>query len=106
MVTEPQTSWAMATPVTFVRVSPGHSSTRFAGSVNAGGVVSRTVMVCGQLDLLRQASVAVQVRVISFVPPQSGVTESAYVTVGVPQLSVAVAVPVAAGKVLAPHSTV
>ncbi len=76
MVKALQPSVAVATPVTFVRVSPGHWSTRFAGSLNAGGVVSRTVMVCAQLALLPQASVAVQVRVMTPLPPQILLTES------------------------------
>src|SRR5688572_23073428 len=106
MATEPQTSTAVATPVTFVRVSPGHSRTRFAGSVRAGGVVSRTVMVCSPLVLLPQESVAVQRRVITRVPPQALVTVSLKLRFTAPQLSWAVAVPVAAGAMLVPHSTV
>ena len=59
-----------------MRVSPGHSSTRFAGSRSAGGVVSCTVMVCRPLVLLPQASVAVQVRLMILLPPQLLVTLS------------------------------
>src|SRR5205823_11378543 len=105
-MTAPQPSWAIATPVTFVRVSPGHSRTRFVGSVKAGGVVSRTVMVCTQLALLPQESVAVQRREITRLPPQALVTVSLKLTTTEPQLSWPVAVPVAAGAVLAPHSSV
>src|SRR5438045_6629111 len=105
-MTEPQTSWARATPVTFVRVSPGHSRTRFVGRVKAGGVVSRTVIVCTPLVLLPQESVAVQRRVISRVPPQALVTVSLKLIVTAPQLSWAVAVPVTAGAMLVPHSIV
>src|SRR4051794_479901 len=46
MVTEPQPSCAVATPVKLVIVLvEGHSSTKFAGSTRVGGVMSRTVMV-------------------------------------------------------------
>ena len=55
-------------------------------------------------DELPAASVAVHVRVIVTVPPHPGTTSSSYVIVGVEQLSVAVAVPVAAGLVSAGHS--
>ena len=41
-----------------------------------GGVVSRTVIVCTQLVLLPQASVAVQVRKITLVPAQLLLTAS------------------------------
>src|SRR6266581_4026694 len=61
-LTAPQPSWAVATPVALVSVSAGHSSTRFGGQVMTGGVVSRTVMVWMQRELLPQASVAIQVR--------------------------------------------
>src|SRR5215831_10918289 len=106
MVTAPQPSVAVATPVTLVRVSPGHWSTRLAGSFSAGGVVSRTVIVCTPLTLLPQPSVAVQVRLMILVPPQLLVTTSENVTVAELQPSWAVAVPVALGAVLLPHSTV
>src|SRR5437762_13625251 len=105
-MTAPQPSWAAATPVTFVRVSPGHSRTRFVGNVSAGGVVSRTVIICTQLFVLPQPSVAFQVRVIDLVPPQRFVTASLKVTLTALQVSWAVAVPVDAGAVLAPHSSV
>src|SRR5258706_9422876 len=72
IVTALHVSWAVAMPVTFVRVSVmGHSSTRSAGQVMVGFKVSRTVMICTQLALLLQASVAVQVRVIVLVPAQA-----------------------------------
>src|SRR6266542_221387 len=70
MLTALHPSWAVATPVTLVRVSAGHSSTRSAGQVMVGLRVSRTVMVCTQLLLLLHASVAVQVRAMTFVPAQ------------------------------------
>ena len=75
-----------------------------AGQVITGAVLSITVMVCVQLLALPQASVAVHVRVIVPVllqPPR--LFASVKVTTGVPQLSVAVAVPVEAGAVLVLH---
>src|SRR6266571_3475324 len=75
-LTDPQLSWAVATPVTLVLVLAGHSSTTLLGAVIAGGVVSRTVMVWTQLRLLPHWSVAVQVRAITFVPPQLLVSAS------------------------------
>ena|ERR1043165_3325390 len=106
MVTEPQTSVAVATPVLLVRVSPGQSSTRLAGSVKTGGVVSRTVIVCTTELLLLQESTADQRREITRVPPQLLLTESLKLTVTALQASVAVAVPVVLGAVLVPHSMV
>src|SRR5437879_2677168 len=80
----------------------------------AGGVVSTTVMVWTQLVELRQASVAVQVRVIVFLIWSTaqlapGVSTSELLmamALGPLQLSVAVAMPVAAGLVSPGHSTV
>jgi hypothetical protein len=66
----------MGEPVTFVRVSPGHWSTRFAGSLNDGGVISRIVIVWSALALLPQPSVAFHVREMVLVPPQALVTTS------------------------------
>src|SRR5882724_3585165 len=105
-MTEPQRSWAIATPVTFVRVSPGHSRTRFAGSVNAGAVVSRTVIVCTQLLVLPQPSVAFQVRVMTPVLPQPGAKASVWLIVTAPHVSLPVAWPVPAGLMSPVHSTV
>ena len=68
--------------------------------------MSRTVMVCTPLVLLPQESVAVQRRLITRVPPQALVTVSLKLITTEPQLSWAVAAPVAAGAMLAPHSTV
>src|SRR5690349_18239581 len=67
IVTELQASVAVATPVLLVDVSLGHSSTRSVGTSNEGGLVSRTVICCTQVLLLPQASVAVQVRLITLV---------------------------------------
>jgi len=62
MLTELHASVAVAMPLALVLVSAGHSKTRSGGQVTTGLVISRTVMVCKQLVLLPQASVAVQVR--------------------------------------------
>src|SRR5439155_10455633 len=75
-LTEPQPSWAAATPVALVLVSAGHSSTRLGGQVIVGGVVSRTEMVWMQLLRLPQSSMAVQVRAMTLVAPQVLLTES------------------------------
>src|SRR5258708_39306258 len=104
MVTEPQPSTAVATPVTLVRVSAGHSRTRSPGQVMAGGVVSRTVIVWMQLDLLPQASVAVHVRAMTSVPPQLLVATSLKLKVTAPHPSCAVATPVVLVLVSAGHS--
>ena len=69
-MTEPQASSPVAIPFLVVLISPGHSSTTLAGTVSAGGVVSRTVMVCSRLVALPHASVAVQSRETTLVPPQ------------------------------------
>ena len=76
----------------------------FAGQTNAGGTLSSTVIVCAQVDVLPHPSVADQVLVIvlSCGHPPATVT-SLNVTAGVEQLSVAIAVPVFAGNVLAVH---
>jgi hypothetical protein len=46
------------------------------GNVSAGGVVSRKVILCKQLVLLPQASVAVHSREMTPLPPQILLTES------------------------------
>jgi hypothetical protein len=75
--TDPQPSLAVAVPVTFVLVSvAGHSRVMFVGQVMVGGVVSLTVIVWTQLDLLPQASVAVHVRAMVLAAPQFVVTKS------------------------------
>ena len=76
MVTALQVSCALAMPVALVVVSAGHSSTRSGGQTRVGLVISRTVMLCTQLALLPQSSVAVHVRVITLVGPQLVVTAS------------------------------
>jgi hypothetical protein len=92
-------------PVTLVLVSvAGHSRTTLVGIVNVGVVVSRTMIVCVQLALLLQASVAVQVRAMTLEPPQLFVTESVYLMATWLQVSWAVATPVALVLVSAGHS--
>src|SRR5690242_19755426 len=71
-----------------------------------GAVVSRTVMVCVQLDWLLHPSVAIHVREMTNVFPQFVVTESLNVTLTELQASVAVAVPVFTGLVSAGYSNV
>jgi hypothetical protein len=78
-----------------------------AGQLITGAVLSCTEMSCVQLELFPQSSVAVQVRVMvnscGQVPPA---TLSEKVTAGAgSQLSLAVAVPVTAGLVPLPQST-
>src|SRR6266571_3972658 len=70
-----------------------------------GGVVSRTVIVWMQLFLLPQASVAVQVRAMTLVPPQLVVTESLKLRLTELQPSSAVATPVKLVRVSAGHSS-
>src|SRR3954451_2153548 len=94
MLTLPQPSMPVATPVALVEVSAGHSSDRFAGALMLGGVVSRTVIVWTALTLLPHWSEAVQVRATTRVPPQLAVTTSLNVTVVELHPSWAVATPV------------
>jgi hypothetical protein len=70
-----------------------------------GTMLSSTVMVCKQVLVLPQSSVALQVRaIVDSCGHDPGVTTSLKVTVGVPsQLSLAVALPVLPGAVLAVH---
>src|SRR5437667_2232868 len=103
-VTAPHPSCAVATPVTFVVVLAGQSRVTLVGQIRLGRVVSRTVIVCTQLLLLLQASVAVQVRAITLVAAQLLVTESLYRMVTWLQVSCAVATPVALVVVIAGHS--
>jgi len=69
-----------------------------------GGVMSRTVMVWTQLFELPHASVAVQVRAMTFVPPQFVVTWSAKRTVAWLHALWAIATPVTFVVVMAGHS--
>src|ERR1051325_6736417 len=75
-------------------------------SLIVGAVVSTIVMVCVDWALLPQASVAVQVRTNDPVLPHWPlIGPSLCVIVTVPQVSLAVAVPVALGSVEPVHST-
>src|SRR5215472_5010969 len=105
MMTALHVSCAVASPVLLAFVLAGHSSVTFGGSVSVGGVISRTVIVCTALVLLPHVSVAVQVRAITRVPPQLLVTESAKLTITLPQSSTAVAAPVTLVEVLAGQSS-
>ena len=84
MVTSPQASVAPGTSKAQVLV---HSAVLLPTQVMVGLVVSLTVIVCTQLVLLPHKSVAVQVRAMSFVPPQPSVVVSLKLTVATPQSS-------------------
>jgi hypothetical protein len=62
-----QLSIAVALPVALGSVEALQSTVVSAGQVMLGAVVSTTLMVCLQSAVLPQLSVAVQVRVITFV---------------------------------------
>ena len=100
-----QLSVAVAIPVEGGKVLAVHSSVMLPGhEVMVGGVESSTMIVCTQVDELLHASVALHVLIIVYScghPP--AIVASRNVTVGVEQLSVAVAVPVAGGNVFAVH---
>src|SRR5687768_3680307 len=103
-----QSSVAVAVPVLLGSVEAEQSIVVSAGQLITGGVVSVTLMVCTQLEELPQASVAVQVRVMVWLPGQlPGTVLSVKVTTGAgSQLSVAVALPVLLGSVEAEQSIV
>lgn len=100
-----QLSVAVAVPVLAGKVLAVHNMVILAGQVMTGATLSSTKIVWLQVLKLPQSSVARQVRVIVLScghPPAT--VASVNVIVGVPsQLSVAVALPVLAGKVLAVH---
>lgn len=100
-----QLSVAVAFPVLPGKVLAVHSMVVLAGHEIAGGTLSSITIVCTQLLVLPQSSVATHVRVMVLSsghdPP---IVTSVDVRVGVAsQLSVAVAVPVSAGNVLPEH---
>jgi len=64
VVEESQLSVAVAEPVADGSVEAVHSTVTLAGAVTTGAVVSVASMVCWQLAVLPQASVAVHVRVM------------------------------------------
>src|SRR6185436_253062 len=106
-VTVPQVSLAVGLPVAAGSVEPVHSTVASGTSLMVGAVVSTMVIVCVDWALLPQASVAVQVRTNEPVLPQASVwVLSECVTVTVPQVSLAVGLPVASGSVDPVHSTV
>ena len=107
MVTAPQLSVAEASPVEPGETSPSHSTVPLAGQEMLGASVSTIVMIWSQLTLFPHASVAVQVRVMTDSPgqlPATTTSDSEMVTA--PQLSVAVAAPVAALEAEPSHSMV
>jgi hypothetical protein len=103
-----QLSVAVAVPVFAGNVLAVQSTVTLAGQVIVGAALSSTKIVCRQVDELPQSSAAFQVLLMVYScgqPP--AIVISADVIVGVPsQLSVAVAVPVLAGSVLAVQRTV
>jgi hypothetical protein len=102
-----QLSVAVALPVLPGSVLAVHSIVTLAGHVIAGGVVSSIVMSCAHVLLLPHASVAVHTRVNSFEQlPSPGMSSYVMLVTTAVQASVAVAVPVAAGRMLSSHSTV
>src|SRR5260370_28303369 len=105
MATLLQVSCAVAMPVLLVVVFAGQSRTKFGGQEIEGLVVSRTVMVWTAFVELPQASVAVQVRAITFVPAQLLVTTSEKLRVNWLQASSAAAMPVLLVELSAGHST-
>ena len=105
-----QVSVPVGAPVAAGLVSPGHSTVASAGKfTKLGALVSLSVMVWVWLALLPQASVTVQVRVITlttWLEQAPLVSLSLCVTVPLLQVSVPVGDPVAAGLVSRGHSTV
>src|SRR5438876_856401 len=105
-----QVSVPVGDPVAAGLVSPGHSTVASAGKfTKLGALVSLTVMVWARLALLPQASVTVQVRVITlttWLEQAPLVSLSLCVTVALLQVSVPVGAPVAAGLVSPGHSTI
>lgn len=104
-----QLSEEVALSVFSGKVLAVQSIVMFAGQTSDGAVLSSIVIVCTQVLMLLQMSVAVHVRVIVYSWEHVGdaVVTSANVITGTPlQLSVAVAFPVATGSVLAVHSMV
>lgn len=97
-----QLSVPVGDPVLAGSVLAEHSIVVFGGHTMEGAEKSVTMMTCRQVLLLPHPSEATQVRFIviktGHTPP---IVTSENVTVGVLQLSVAVAVPVAAGNELA-----
>src|ERR1051325_9235903 len=96
LVMPPQVSVAVATPVLLVVGATVHSRVILVGHTITGGVVSLKLMVCTQLALLPQPSVAVQVRrmvalPVQFVAPKESLKTRLVMPL---QVSVALATPV------------
>src|SRR6185436_19926458 len=107
MVTLPQVSLAVGLPVALGAVEPVHSTMASGTSLIVGAVVSTMVMVCVDWAVLPQASVAVQVRTNEPVLPHSSLGAlSLWVTVTLPQVSLAVGLPVELEAVEPVHSTI
>ena len=89
-----------------VQLVAGDETVTFCGQVMVGGVLSNTVMICTQVVVLLQLSVAVHVREMMALQGKVPVTTSEKVMTGAgSQLSVAVATPVMDGEMLAPQLT-
>src|SRR5438034_11708824 len=105
-----QVSVPVGDPVAIGLVSPGHSTVASSGKVTKlGAVVSLSVMVWAWLALLPQASVTVQVRVITlttWLEQAPLVSLSLCVTVPLLQVSPYAALSLSAGLVSPGHSTV
>src|SRR6266581_2938521 len=106
IVTAPHVSLPVACPVPAGLVSSVHSTVLSEGTVRLGLVVSTTVIFWAALVALLQASVAVQVRVITPVLPQPGAKASVWLIVTAPHVSLPMASPVPLGLVSSAHSTV
>merc|ERR1712023_306612 len=106
IVTVPQLSAPVATPVLAEDSSSVHSIVTSAGTEIVGSVVSTTVIVWSADTLLPHSSVTVQVLTIVFVLPQAAVSTSDSVMVTVPQVSAPVATPVLAEDSSSVHSIV
>ena len=102
-------SVAVASPVFEGKVLAVQSIVISTGQTISGGVSSTMIMLCRHVVMLPQISVAVQVLAMEYSSGQLGevIVTSAYVTIGLgSQLSLAVILPVAGGKVLAVHCRV
>lgn len=103
-----QLSVAVAIPVTEGRVSVAQVTVVLGGQTMVGSILSLTVITCKQLEVLPQASRAVQVRLIRPLQGSNmpkGWSENVKVDVA-PQLSVAVAVPAKLGVATFEQETV
>src|SRR5438093_4487827 len=107
LATPLQASMALALPVSAGSVEAVQTTLTLAGQVITGPTVSVTVTVWSQVDVLPQLSVAVQVRVMTYLPAQlPGAVTSLWVLLATPlQVSLALALPVSAGSVEAVQTT-